>query len=136
MIAAGTVTSAMMTMTKAVCRNVSVIMKRLAPSTPAIVASVGIKTSTTMLSASDHDRASQITSQPSSTSGSEQPSAQPTISRKSRHPIGAPCPQVAAAPHGLQPVVLAELRAQPLDVHGDRRQIAEVPTPDPGEQLL
>jgi hypothetical protein len=92
-------------------------MKRLAPSTPVIVASVGISTSTTMLSVKDRVRARQITNQPNNTSGSEQPNAQPTISARSPH-CKAP-PHVTAAPHRLNPLVLTEFRAQPFDVHSD-----------------
>ena len=58
-------------------------MNPLAPSTPVNVAIVGINTSATMLTASDHDRASRMMSAPASTTGTEQASAHPTISQKS-----------------------------------------------------
>ena len=72
-----------MTSTSAVRSNVSVIMKPLAPSTPVKVARVGINTSATMLTASDHDRASRMVSAPANTTGIEQASAQPAISHRS-----------------------------------------------------
>ncbi len=58
-------------------------MKPLAPSTPVKVAKTGISTSATMLTASDHDRASRMMIAPASTTGTEQASAHPTISQKS-----------------------------------------------------
>ena len=67
--------------------KVEVIMKPLAPSTPVNVAITGISTSATMLTASDQVRASRITTPPISTTGTEQASAQPTISQKSALPI-------------------------------------------------
>src|ERR1700687_6013809 len=117
-----------MTTTSAVRSNVCVIMTPLAPSTPVNVASVGIRTSATMLTASDHDRASRMMIAPASTTGTEQASAHPTISQKSfAGMISAPAPQVAATPHRLHAMGVAELGPQPLDVHGHRRQVAEVP---------
>ena len=83
MTAAGIVTIDTMTSTTAVRSNVSVTMNPLAPSTPVNVAIVGISTSATMLTASDHDRASRMISAPASTTGTEQASAHPTISQKS-----------------------------------------------------
>src|SRR3954462_8649074 len=117
MTAAGIVTTDTITNTTAVRSNVSVIMNPLAPSTPVNVASVGISTSATMLTASDHDRASRMMIAPASTTGTEQASAHPTISQKSFAGTGTP-PQVAAAPHRLHAVMVAELGPQPLDVHG------------------
>src|SRR5215207_734231 len=122
-----------MTSTMAVRSNVSVIMNPLAPSTPVNVASVGISTSATMLTASDHDRASRIMIAPASTTGTEQPSANAAISHKS---VGTTAPEVPAAPHRLYAVMIAELGPQPLDVHGDRRQIAKVPAPHLFQQFL
>src|SRR5271166_4236557 len=84
MTAVGIVTTATITSTTAVCSNVWVIMNPLAPSTPVNVARVGISTSTTMLTASDHDLASRITSHPASTTGSVQATAKPRISAMSR----------------------------------------------------
>ena len=81
MMAAGIVTIETMTSTTAVRSNVSVIMNPLAPSTPVNVAIVGISTSATMLTASDHDRASRMMSAPATTTGTEQASAHPTISQ-------------------------------------------------------
>src|ERR1700682_2136132 len=107
-----------MTSTTAVRSNVCVIMNPLAPSTPVNVASVGIRTSATMLTASDQDRASRMMIAPASTTGTEQASAPPTISQKSFAGTGAAAPQVAAAPHRLHPMLVAELGPQPLDVHG------------------
>src|SRR5215210_826365 len=69
--------------TMAVRSNVSVIMNPLAPSTPVKVANVGISTSATMLTASDHDLASRMMIAPASTTGTEQPSANAAISHKS-----------------------------------------------------
>src|SRR5277367_5870108 len=104
------VTTDTTTSTTAVRSNVSVIMKPLAPSTPVKVARVGISTSATMLTASDHDLASRMASAPDSTTGIEQASAQPAISHRS---VGIRClsfpPQVAAAPHGLHPAGVAQL---------------------------
>src|SRR3954471_10288516 len=134
MIAAGIVTIDTMTSTTAVLSNVSVIMKPLAPITPVTVAMVGINTRATMLTASDHDRANRMMSAPASTTGTEQANAHPMISQKSA--AGTTAPQVAAAPHRLHAVLVAELRAQPLDVHGHRGQIAEVPPPHLLEELL
>ena len=51
--------------------------------TPVKVARVGINTSATMLTASDHDRASRMVSAPVNTTGIEQASAQPAISHRS-----------------------------------------------------
>src|ERR1700742_2842041 len=83
MTAAGIVTTDTITNTTPVRSNVSVIMKPLAPSTPVNVAIVGISTSATMLTASDHDRASRMIMAPARTTGTEQASAHPTISQKS-----------------------------------------------------
>ncbi len=83
MTAAGIVTIDTITSTTAMLSNVSVIMNPLAPITPVNVAIVGISTSATMLTASDHDRASRMISAPASTTGTEQASAHPTISQKS-----------------------------------------------------
>jgi hypothetical protein len=47
------------------------------------VAIVGISTSATMLTASDHDRASLMISAPASTTGTEQANDHPTISQSS-----------------------------------------------------
>ena len=69
--------------TTAICWKVSVIMKPLAPNTPVNVAIVGINTSATMLTASDHERASRIAMAPAATTGTEQASAQPAISHRS-----------------------------------------------------
>ncbi len=71
-------------------------MNPLAPSTPVNVAIVGISTSATMLTASDHDRANRMISAPASTTGTEQASAHPTISQI----IGgiAPALRVSASP--------------------------------------
>src|SRR6266576_5060839 len=110
-------------------------MKPLAPSTPVNVASVGISTSATMLTAKDHDRASRMMIAPASTTGTEQASVHPTISQKSFAGTRT-APQVAAAPHRLHAAMVAELGPQPLDVHGDRRQIAEVPAPHLFQQFL
>src|SRR3954464_844932 len=134
MIAAGIVTIETMTSTTAVVSNVSVIMKPLAPITPVNVAMVGINTSATMLTANDHDRANRMMSAPARTTGTEQANAHPTISQKSV--AGTTAPQVAAAPHRLHAVLVAELRPQPLDVHGHRGQVAEVPPPHLLEELL
>ena len=46
-------------------------MNPLAPNTPAKVARVGIRTSATMLTVIDQDRASRMTTTPTSTTGSE-----------------------------------------------------------------
>src|SRR3954469_15847238 len=134
MIAAGVVTIDTMTRTTTVLSNVSVIMNPLAPITPVNVAMVGINTSATMLTASDHDRANRMMSAPARTTGTEQANAHPTISQKSV--AGTTAPQVAAAPHRLHAVLVAELRAQPLDVHGHRGQVSEIPPPHLLEQLL
>src|SRR3954471_20915417 len=83
MIAAGIVTIDTMTSTTAVLSNVSVIMKPLAPITPVNVAIVGINTSATMLTASDHDRANLMISAPASTTGTEHARAHPAISQSS-----------------------------------------------------
>src|SRR5689334_9842701 len=83
MTAAGIVTTDTMTRTTAIRSNVWVIMNPLAPSTPVNVASVGINTSATMLTASDHDRASRMLIAPASTTGTEQASAHAAISHKS-----------------------------------------------------
>src|SRR5689334_18309270 len=115
-----------MTKSTAIRSNVAVIMKPLAPSTPVKVANTGIKTSTTMLTASDHDRASRMMIAPASTTGTEQASAHAAISHRS---VGTATPQIPAAPHRLHPMVISELGPQPLDVHGDCRQVAEVPAP-------
>ena len=88
-----------------------------------------------MLTASDHDRASRMMIAPASTTGTEQASAHPTISQKSVAGTSR-APQVAAAPHRLHPVLVAELGPQPLDVHGHRGQIAEVPAPHLLQQFL
>jgi hypothetical protein len=88
--AAGIVTIDTMTSTTAVCSNVPVTMKPLAPSTPASVASTGISTSATMLTASDQVRASRMTAAPASTTGTEQASAHPMISQKSAVGIRPP----------------------------------------------
>src|SRR6476620_2545771 len=134
MIAAGIVTIDTMTSTTAVLSNVSVIMNPLAPSTPVNVAMVGINTSATMLTASDQDRANRMMSAPASTTGTEQAKAHPTISQKSV--AGTTAPQVAATPHRLHAVLVAELGPQPLDVHGHRGEVAEVPSPHLLEELL
>src|SRR4029078_426620 len=123
-----------MTSTTAVLSNVSVIMNPLAPSTPVNVAMVGINTSATMLTASDQDRASRRMSAPPSTTGTEQAKAHPTISQKSV--AGTTAPQVAAAPHRLHAVLVAEVGSPSLDVHGHRGQVAEVPPPHLLEELL
>ena len=54
-------------------------MNWLAPNTPAKVARVGISTSATMLTVTDHDRASRMISQPISTTGSDSPSVSSAI---------------------------------------------------------
>src|SRR4051812_50164890 len=101
MIAAGIVTMDTMTSTTAVLSNVSVIMKPLAPITPVNVAMVGINTSATMLTASDHDRANRMMSAPASTTGTEQANAHPIIPKK---PPPAPTPpQEPPAPHRRHP---------------------------------
>src|SRR5690349_10286199 len=124
-----------MTSTSAVFSNVSVIMKPLAPSTPVNVASTGISTSATMLTASDHDRASRMTTAPATTTGTEHASAHPTISTRSFGGTVA-LPQVAATPHRLNALVLAEFGAQALHVHRHGGQVAEIPAPDLPEQFL
>src|ERR1700678_3477973 len=124
MTAAGIVTTATMTSTTAVRSNVSVTMNPLAPRTPVKVASVGISTSTTMLRASDQDRASRVIRAPAITTGSEHASAHPTICQKSFAgiviPAAGPGPQVAPTPHGLDAMAVAEFRAETFDVHRDR----------------
>jgi hypothetical protein len=70
-----------------------------------------------MLSANDRVRARQITNQPNSTNGNEQPDAQPTISARSSQCMAPP--HVTVAPHRLNPLVLTKFRAQPFDVHGN-----------------
>src|SRR5690348_9820994 len=117
------VTTDTITSTTPVCSKVSVIMNPLAPSTPVNVARVGISTSTTMLSASDQDRANRMMIAPARTTGSEQARAQPMIS--ARFCTGTP--QVATPPHGLDPVPIPEFGPQPLDVHRHGGQVAEVP---------
>jgi hypothetical protein len=128
MIAAGMVTTETMTRTMVMPSNRGESMNPLAPNTPVNVATVGISTSTTMLSVRDHDRASRIRMAPAATTGTEHASAMPTISQMS---VGIPllAPHVATAPDGLDPMLVAELRPQPLDVHGDGGEVAEVPLP-------
>src|SRR3954453_11496315 len=126
MTAAGIVTTDTITSTTAVRSNVSVIMNPLAPSTPVNVANTGISTNATMLTASDHERASRMTIAPASTTGTEQASAHAAISHRS---VGTATPQIPPAPHRLHPMVIAELGPQPFDVHRDGRQIAKVPVP-------
>src|SRR4029078_10259795 len=99
----------------AVSSNVSVIMKPLAPITPVNVANTGMRTSATMLTASDHDRANRMMIAPASTTGPEQASAPPAISHSSVATSRAP--QVAATPARLHPMLIAELGPQPLDMH-------------------
>ena len=88
-------------------------MNRLAQNTPANVARVGISTSATMLTVIDHDRASRMTNPPSSTTGSEHPSASSAICVSSCGgtvtAAGFTSPQVAAAPDRLDAMVVAEL---------------------------
>src|SRR6266850_8168286 len=103
------VTTETITSTIAIRSNVSVIMNPLAPSTPVNVANVGISTSATMLTASDHDRASRMMIAPASTTGTEQASAHPAISHKS---VGIAAPQISAAPHCLHPMMVTELGPQ------------------------
>src|SRR5690242_9289712 len=134
MTAAGKVTTETMTSTTAMRSNVSVIMKPLAPSTPVNVANTGISTSATMLTASDHDRASLMMIAPASTTGTEHASAHAAISQRSVGTVAAP--QISAPPHRLHPMVLAELGPQSFDMHGDSRQIAKVPAPHLLQQLL
>src|SRR6476659_7974977 len=131
-----------MTSTTAVCSKVSVIMKPLAPSTPVNVARTGINTRVTMLTANAHDRASRMITAPVSTTGTEHANAQPTTSQKSavgirpprRCPVGGP--HIAAPPHRLHPMPLAQLGAQPFDVNSHRRQVSEIPVPHLPEEIL
>src|SRR6478752_5296054 len=128
------VTTDTITSTTAVFSNVSVIMNPLAPSTPVNVANTGMSTSATMLTASDHDRASRMMIAPASTTGTEQASAHPAISHRS---VGTSrAPQVAATPDRLHPMLIAELGPQPLDMHSHGGQIPEVPAPHQLQQLL
>src|SRR3954465_665764 len=136
MMAAGMVTTETMTRITVTPSNRLESMKPLAPNTPVNVATVGISTSTTMLSVNDHDRASRISAAPATTTGTEQASAMPAISHMSAVGIPLLAPHVTAAPHRLHPVVIAELRPQPLDVHGDGGEVAEVPLPHPFQQFL
>src|SRR5689334_23813920 len=102
-----------MTKSTAIRSNVAVIMKPLAPSTPENVANTGIKTSATMLTASDHDRASRMMIAPASTTGTEQASANAAISHRSVGTVATP--QIPAAPHCLHSMMLAELGPQSFD---------------------
>ena len=85
-------------------------MKRLAKNTPASVASVGMRTSATMLKVSDQDRASLMAKPPTSTTGRHPPSASRPSCISSCGVSVAP-PEVTAAPYGLHAMVVAEFRA-------------------------
>src|ERR1700712_3926315 len=136
MIAAGIVTTDTITSTTAMPSELGDSMNPLAPNTPVNVATVGISTSTTMLRVSDHDLANRIRIAPATTTGTEHASARPTISQMSVDGIPLLAPHVATAPYRLHAVLGAQLRPQPLDVHGDGGQIAEVPLPHQLQQLL
>ncbi len=122
-------------------RNVLSAMNPLAQNTPAKVASVGISTRATMLTVIDQDRASRISSDAGQHHRQRTPQCQQRdlgqVMRSHGHRRRrVAAPQVAAAPDGLDAVVLAEFGPQPLDVHGDGGQVAEVPVPHPLEQFL
>src|SRR5882757_3132100 len=136
MTAAGMVTTDTMTSTTMMASNRDVNMNPLAPSTPVKVATVGISTSTTMLTVKDHDRARTIRIAPASTTGSEHANARPMISHRSSAGIRRLAPHVTAAPHRLHPMLVAELGAQSFHVHGHGRQIAEVPLPHLFQKFL
>ena len=124
MTAAGRVTTATIANTTAIVRKVLSVMNRLANNTPAKVARVGISTSATMLTVSDHDLANLMITPPMSTTGNEPPSARRAIWVRSFGGTvtadGFTPPQVSAAPHRVHLMVFAELGPQPLDVHGHR----------------
>src|SRR4051794_39162279 len=136
MIAAGMVTTATMTSTTAMPSNRGDSMNPLAPNTPVKVATVGIKTSTTMLRVSDQDRASRIKTAPATTTGTEHASAMPAISQLSVAGIPVLTPHVATTPDGLHPVLVTQFRPEPLDVHGDGGEVAKVPLPHHLQQFL
>src|SRR3989337_1466066 len=104
MTAAGIVTTDTISRTTTIRGKVSVIMNPLAPITPVNVASVGISTNATMLTASDQDRASRITTAPATTTGTEQASAMPIICQRSgiTPSTDSPCPTPFEASAGRQ----------------------------------
>ena len=101
-----------MSSTTAIVWNVLSAMNRLAPNTPAKVASVGISTSATMLTVIDHERASRMISPPSTTTGTDEASASRAIWVRlfdgTVTAAGFTPPQIAAAPDRLHAMVIAE----------------------------
>ena len=91
-----------------------------------------------MLTANDHDRANRMIIAPASTTGAEQASAHQAISHKSvgMRLLLVAAPEVAAAPHRLQPMCVTEFGPQSLHMHRHRRQVAKVPAPHLLQQFL